>query len=199
MKIAQIRQELRANPRIFYGQRTEMSPAIVQSIVHIMSQDPSLTVGNFFKQSDNIPVNQKWDTLWHNKCTPWDRGLSSPALVELLEDKKYPLLPAGKNVGKALVPGCGKGYDVALLASLRGERQRMEKVVGLDVSRLAMEEARRLHAGGDGNMEFVVGDFFPGNEPWAKEGPYDVIYDYTVQFLLGAWGDDSFCVPCIRI
>jgi len=146
-----------------------------------MSKDLSLTVQNFFKQSLDIPINDKWDTLWQNNQTPWDRGGSSPALEELLVDKKFPLVPRGVGTsGRALVPGCGRGYDVALLAGLKGDGQRFEKVVGLDVSAKALEEARKIHGTGNGNVEFLEGDFFSNTDTWATLAPYDVVYDYTV-------------------
>jgi methyl halide transferase len=130
-----------------------------------------------------MPVNSKWDTLWQNSETPWDRGLASPALVELLVDKHFPLVSPGK-AGKALVPGCGRGYDVALLAELTAEDQKIEKSIGLDVSPKALEEARKIHQNADGHMEFVLGDFFSETEEWAMDGPYDVVYDYTVLHIL---------------
>jgi len=148
-----------------------------------MSQDPSLTIHNFFAQSPDIPVNSKWDTLWNNSYTPWDRGLASPALVELLVDKHFSLFPPGTS-GKALVPGCGKGYDVALFASLTNEDQKIEKAFGLDVSSKALEEARNVHQNVDGHVEFVLGDFFSETEDWAVAGPYDVVYDYTVFYQI---------------
>jgi len=89
------------------------------------------------------------------------------------------LMTPGKK-GKALVPGCGRGYDVALLAGLTEEDQKFEKVVGLDVSTKAIEEARKLHEGKPGNIEFIAGDFFSTTEEWAQE-IYDVVYDYTVK------------------
>lgn len=148
-----------------------------------MSKDPTLNIQNFFHQSQDIPVNDKWDTLWHNNQTPWDRGFPSPALEELLVDKQFPLLPRGTS-GKALVPGCGKGYDVALFAALKGDAQQFEKVVGLDVSPKALAEARERHGAGSENMEFLEGDFFSHTDTWAKLAPYDVVYDYTVQSSL---------------
>jgi methyl halide transferase len=145
-----------------------------------MSRDPTLTIQNFFSQSPDIPVNDKWDTLWQNSITPWDRGLSSPALVELLVEKQFPLNLSGKSA-KGLVPGCGRGYDVALLAGLSGEDQKLEKVVGLDVSPKALDEARKIHEKIIGiNVEFVLGDFFSEVEAWALDAPYDVVYDYAV-------------------
>jgi methyl halide transferase len=149
-----------------------------------MSQGPSLSLQNFFKQSPEIPLNSKWDTLWQNSCTPWDRGRPSPALEELLVDKHFPLISNVKP-GKALVPGCGRGYDVVLLAGLTAPDQKLEKVVGLDVSPKAVEEAKTLHKDAQGHSEFIVGDFFSETEDWAKSGLYDVVYDYTVgRFLL---------------
>jgi methyl halide transferase len=144
-----------------------------------MSLDPSLTIQNFFNQSQEIPVSDKWDTLWHNSHTPWDRGQPSPALVELVVDKQFPLHPSGKSA-KALVPGCGRGYDVALFAALTADNQRLVKAVGLDVSSVAVEEARKVHEGKPGTVEFTKGDFFSDQEEWATSGPYDVVYDYTV-------------------
>lgn len=136
-------------------------------------------IQQFFAESPEIPVNSKWDVLWQDSVTPWDKGSASPALVELLIDKHFPLMTPGKT-GKALVPGCGKGYDVALFAGLTEEDQKFDKAVGLDISTKAIEEARKLHEGSPGNIEFIVGDFFSTTEEWAQER-YDVVYDYTVE------------------
>lgn len=55
-----------------------------------------------------------------------------PALKELIEEKKFEI----PTDGQILVPGCGRGYDVAFFASLRRE------VVGLDVSEKGVAAAR---------------------------------------------------------
>src|SRR5271154_5606310 len=133
-----------------------------------MSRDPSLTIQNFFSQSPDVPVNSKWDTLWHNETTPWDRGVPSPALVELLVDKHFPIAPAGKSV-KALVPGCGRGYDVALFASL----SPVEKGFGVVVSEKAGEGAKKAQKVWSGPRVFVRGFFFSKREVWETSGPYD--------------------------
>jgi len=78
------------------------------------------------------------------------------------------------------VPGCGKGYDVSLFASLEAPDQKISKAVGLDVSPKAVEEAQKIHHASGDAVEFIVGDFFSDTEDWAREGPYDVVYDYTV-------------------
>jgi methyl halide transferase len=139
-------------------------------------------IQKFFAESD-LPANDKWDTLWQDQKTPWDRGMASPALVELLLDKHFPLVPAGKPA-KVLVPGCGRGYDVVLFAGLTAEDQKLDKAVGLDVSSKAVEEARVFHKDAPGQSEFVQGDFFSETEEWALAAPYDVVYDYTVWISL---------------
>lgn len=70
------------------------------------------------------------------KVTPWDKNGPQPALVELLEtEASRQLLP---TQGTALVPGCGTGYDVVLLA-----RQGLV-VTGLDISETAKAAADRF-------------------------------------------------------
>ena len=72
----------------------------------------------------------KWDSLWNESYTPWDRGGPSLALADLMQDK--PELFSGQTASSknrtALVPGCGRGYDVLLLSALSYD------VVGLDYS-----------------------------------------------------------------
>jgi SAM-dependent methyltransferase len=94
---------------------------------------------------------------------------------------------------KALVPGCGKGYDVALLASWGYD------AYGLEVSAHAAEAANTYLAEpgegplegeykvkdekvGSGAVKCLLGDFF--EDGWIKEAGgeagFDVIYDNTV-------------------
>lgn len=93
---------------------------------------------------------------------------------------------------RALVPGCGRGYDVFFLASAGYD------AVGLDVSSIACDQANNLYKSLEesgwegypllrpdvsrGNVEFRAGDFF-SNE-WETEDEkangWDLIYDYTV-------------------
>jgi SAM-dependent methyltransferase len=162
-----------------------------------------------------------WDSLWaEGTFIPWDRGYANPALIDFLTSPSSPPLsdtanptPGAPGVGaidtrgagmpklagkgkKALVPGCGKGYDVALLASWGYDAW------GLEVSGHAADAADVFLRGvgdgaegeykvkdetvGRGRMECVVGDFF--EDGWRKEagieGGFDVIYDNTVCWYL---------------
>lgn len=147
-----------------------------------------------------------WASLWKNKGEerlPWDRGFPNPALEDTLAQKKSiiggPLVESDEDEpghnnsqGKrkrALVPGCGSGYDVLLLASFGYD------AYGLEYSDAAVEvckqeEARngdkypvRDPAIGGGKATFVQGDFF--KDDWLdklglQRNSFDLIYDYTV-------------------
>jgi len=102
-----------------------------------------------------------WDQRWLAGETPWDHGEASPPLREYLERPEVSV--AGMRV---LVPGCGSGHDVRLLASHGAE------VLGLDLSPTAVEVARRHPAAGA--ERYAVGDFtrYDG-------GPFDGIWEHT--------------------
>ncbi|KAI1391613.1 S-adenosyl-L-methionine-dependent methyltransferase [Hypoxylon trugodes] len=140
-----------------------------------------------------------WIELWDSDQTHfWDRGKPSPALIDWLESQPevLPLHPNRKLT--ALVPGCGKGYDVVMLA-LHGI-----DVYGLELSRKGVEISE-AYAKAElarpssynfaienetgpltsviGNAKFLEGDFFKTN--WEKRVAidgfqgFDLIYDYT--------------------
>jgi len=122
--------------------------------------------------------NKGWDQIWRaNFAPPWDSGDVQPALKELVQEKKFEL----PKDGQILVPGCGRGYDVAFFASLG------RQVVGLDVSQKGVEAAHAYLSslpggiGADAASRVIVGDFFTHVAP--GDG-YSVIYDYTFSVAL---------------
>ncbi|KAG8625305.1 hypothetical protein KVT40_007056 [Elsinoe batatas] len=155
--------------------------------------------------------SSRWDDLWNQSYTPWDRGLPNPALSDLLASRhpalnppviapKDPVNPAHQKIRRprALVPGCGKGYDVFLFASWGFD------AFGVEVSGKAAEVARQeqVRVGdaeeyktkdekmGRGEARILQGDFF--EDEWWKESSeglkqsgfgekegFDIIYDYT--------------------
>lgn len=141
----------------------------------------------------------QWSALWdQGDFLPWDRGMPNPALVDTLSDR-HDLLGScftedstGKRRRKrALVPGCGKGYDVLLLASFGYD------AFGLEVSETAVKrcyEEQKANgnkypvmdeSAGAGTVKYMFGDFF--GTDWMKkvdgDGKVDLIYDYTVRRL----------------
>jgi SAM-dependent methyltransferase len=138
----------------------------------------------------------KWDALWKESYTPWDRGGPSLALADLIREhpELFPPHNRGARRKTALVPGCGRGYDVLLLSALGYD------VIGLDYSAVAVREAatneQRVLGGRDkelydsfvghegrGAVSWKEGDFF--EDSWVvlvSRVHYDLIYDYTVSF-----------------
>lgn len=144
-------------------------------------------------QGDPSAHGQKWDELWKEGFLPWDNGFPNPALVDLLAERQDLLEPAAgvakRGRKKALVPGCGKGYDVLVLSAWGYD------AYGLDISSNALEAAKETEreiGGNDeykaregvhkGNVTWLVGDFF--KDDFLKnvdgEATFDLIYDYTV-------------------
>lgn len=76
-----------------------------------------------------------WDRRYRSGQDGWELGQPAPPLQRFLRlDPRAPRPPA-----TVLVPGCGRGHEAALLASLGFW------ALGLDVSGEALAEARRLH------------------------------------------------------
>ena len=103
-----------------------------------------------------------WKQHWNEGNTPWDAGGSPPILKELADD-----LPKGR----ALVPGCGTGYDILTLSAI----DRI--VTGVDLSEVAkthFETIREAAAVPEDQANYRVGDFFS-----MDLGSYDLIWDYT--------------------
>lgn len=141
---------------------------------------------------------KRWDDLWSaGDFLPWDRGYANPALIDALAQRKD-LLPAPRNAAgkraRALVPGCGKGYDIALFAAHGYDSY------GLEVSENAVKVSEEYlknpgdgplegeynifdAAVGRGTMQCLLGDFF--DDAWLDGAGglgngFDVVYDNTV-------------------
>lgn len=155
--------------------------------------------------SENTP--SRWDDLWSTGTfLPWDRGTPNPALIDVLSTKQeYLGTPIIEEDGKqrrkkALVPGCGKGYDVFLFAAfgydaygLEGSPSALKACEAFKKEAEGKEEYKiRDEKAGRGSVNLVLGDFF--SKEWEKETgsegnvdgevKFDVIYDYTVSFNL---------------
>lgn len=151
-----------------------------------------------------------WASLWDkSENLPWDRGFPNPALEDTLVQRAgtigWPIGQDGER-RKALVPGCGRGVDVLLLASFGYD------AYGLECSAAAVEacrkEKRENHSRynvrdekiGRGKAIFVQGDFF--DDAWLEEiamsrNGFEIIYDYTVCIFTGRrWPPSPHCNSC---
>ena len=109
-----------------------------------------------------------WEDRWREGKTGWDAGAPCPALVDYLsrhQDNER----AGK---RALVPGCGSGYDAFTLAEAGFQ------TTGLDLAPTAASRFRDLRdsKGLDKTQADIhIGDFFACQ----FEHRFDLIWDYT--------------------
>jgi cyclopropane fatty-acyl-phospholipid synthase-like methyltransferase len=109
----------------------------------------------------------EWQRRYEVGNTPWDKGVAAPALIDYLRQEPM--------TGRILVPGCGKGHEARAL----GENPAAT-VLGLDLSPLAIEQARRLGGCGvdpDSRLAFTEGDFFALPSP--LHGTFDWIVEHT--------------------
>ncbi len=91
----------------------------------------------------------------------WDKGVPSLPMQQYLARRALN--------GRALVPGCGRGHEVALAF------EHGLDAVGLDISPTAMDEARVQYP--HLKERFVVGSLF--EPPQEMRGTYDVVLEHT--------------------
>jgi SAM-dependent methyltransferase len=108
------------------------------------------------------PTRNFWDKRFAEGDTPWDRGAANPQLgIWLAAGALKPC--------RILIPGCGSGHEVAVLA------QAGFDVTGLDYSPEAISRTRqRLDAEGL-KATVIEADVLA----WQPEKPFDAIYEQT--------------------
>ncbi|HEX6827367.1 MAG TPA: methyltransferase domain-containing protein [Burkholderiales bacterium] len=103
-----------------------------------------------------------WEERYRSATTHWDRGGTSPALLEWLEQGA--LTPS-----RILVPGCGRGYEALELA------RRGFEVVALDFAPSAVRHLRDELLRAGLRAEVHEADVLA----WTAEHPFDAIYEQT--------------------
>jgi len=117
-----------------------------------------------------LNANDAWREVWKQNVLPFDRGVSQPSLIDFVHSNAVEL----PRKGRAITPGCGRGYDALLFA------QKGLESWGIDISGEAVEAAK-IWLGGQPHAEtarvfFKELDFFDFELP---EGKFDLGYDYT--------------------
>lgn len=102
-----------------------------------------------------------WNQAYLNDNCPWDKGEAAPPLRSYLIHSQV--------LGTVLVPGCGLGYDVRLLADAGA------MVTGLDCAPKAIELAKC--AGVHERIQYKIGDFLRLNS--IPEKAYDWVFEHT--------------------
>ncbi|KAJ3195652.1 hypothetical protein HK101_011467 [Irineochytrium annulatum] len=111
-----------------------------------------------------------WEKRWVDKLTQWDLGRSTPGLLDALDSLLKET--SGESLKTAVVPGCGRGYDVVTFA------KRNIKCTGVDLSPTCVETANEYikSQGVDLAMGHVeVANFFD----FKSDPACDILYDQT--------------------
>jgi len=106
-------------------------------------------------------MSRNWEQAYAKGDTPWDKGRAAPPIEEFLARRTV--------TGEVLVPGCGSGHDVRLLAG------RGADVIGLDLAPGALEKARRFPP--VGTERYALGDFLALDEAFV--GRFDWVVEHT--------------------
>lgn len=113
-----------------------------------------------------LNARMDWEEKYRRGEAFWDKGVASLPLREYLA--------AHSLKGRALVPGCGRGHEVALAVEFGLD------AVGLDIAPTAVEQARAAHP--ELAERFVLGDLFA--PPEAMRGAFDLVLEHTCMSAL---------------
>jgi methyl halide transferase len=102
-----------------------------------------------------------WDEIYRKGEVFWDHGGPSPPMKEYLERHVVS--------GRALVPGCGRGHEVALAV------EHGLDATGLEIAPTGVAEARAQYP--HLAERFVTGNLF--DLPEEMRGAYDIVLEHT--------------------
>jgi SAM-dependent methyltransferase len=108
------------------------------------------------------PTREFWEQRFAAGNTPWDRGEANPQLGAWLASGA--LKPC-----RLLIPGCGSGYEAAVLAKAGFE------VTALDYAPVAIERTRKLLDAARLTATLVEADALT----WRPDRAFDAIYEQT--------------------
>ena len=124
-----------------------------------------------------------WDGRYRDDQIPWNTDQPSRELVRLVESGQVP-------VGSALEFGCGYGSDALYLAA------QGFAVTAVDLSPLAVSEARERAAKAGASVEFQEADLTAGPD---LGGPYDFLFDRGVYHIVRRSGLEAFLALLERV
>ncbi len=107
--------------------------------------------------------NKFWTDLYETNETRWDLMGPHPELGSIVSQLKL-------QTARVLVLGAGRCHDANFLAKLG------HKVMAVDISPLAIEQAKKLY-GENPNLEFLVSDIF--ELPKDFDHSFDLVFEHT--------------------
>ncbi len=108
------------------------------------------------------PTRAFWQERFVDGRTPWDRGEPNPHLAHWIDSGEL-------SACRILIPGCGGGHEVAVLA------RRGFEVTALDYAPAAVALTRRRLAECNAEATLVEADALE----WRSPAPFDAIYEQT--------------------
>lgn len=108
------------------------------------------------------PTREFWNGRFQSGETPWDRGVANPQLGAWLEQ-------GALRRCRILVPGCGSGYEVEVLAAAGFD------VTALDYAPEAIRRTRDRLLGAKLSATLVEDDALA----WRPVHPFDAVYEQT--------------------
>lgn len=124
---------------------------------------------------------QEWQKVYAEEGTPWDMGMATPALAEVLGWAREAGLAEGASL---MVPCCGLGHDAAELA------RQGYRVTAADIVPEALDEARNRHGEA---IDWRCADWF---------GPaldrFDAVFDHTAFVAFPPARRAAFAEACAR-
>lgn len=108
-----------------------------------------------------IEERPDWNQRYVDRDTPWDSQIPSRELDRVLDEGRIP-------VGRALELGCGAGTNAVFLA------QRGFNVTAIDLSPLALEQARERASAAGVDVHFIEADI---TRVLIERASFDFIFD----------------------
>lgn len=124
---------------------------------------------------------KEWQRVYAEEGTPWDMGMATPALGEVLGWAREAGLSEGARI---VVPCCGLGHDAAELA------RQGYRVSALDIVPEAIAEARERHGAA---VDWRCADWF---DP--AEARFQACFDHTAFVAFPPERRSSFAEACAR-
>jgi SAM-dependent methyltransferase len=126
-------------------------------------------------------MGRDWNKAYEEADTPWDKGYGSPPLADFLGTQSV--------VGRVLVPGCGTGHDVRLLAG------RGAEAVGMDIAPGALRKAESFPR--CGNERYVLGDIL--NAAGEHCSAYDWLFEHTCLCAIDPGERPAYAEALVRV
>jgi SAM-dependent methyltransferase len=129
-------------------------------------------------------TREDWQGHYESNDLGWDLGQVAPPFVKLWEEEKLP-------VGKALVPGCGRGHEVIFLAENGFE------VTAIDFSMGAVTYLERALEERSLSGRVLHQDFFGLDN--SHDGIYDLVLEQTFFCAIAPRQRQDYVLNVMRI